>query len=298
MFIKYQHVERFGTTEVDGIELGKCYVFPKIDGTNGVVWIENDVLQFGSRKRHLTEGFDNHGFKEKFSSRNNIGDFLKDYPDLILYGEYLIPHSLKTYREDAWREFYIFDVCKAVEDELVYLPYNEYQPLLEAFELDYITPLMIVKNATYEKFLELIEKNTFLIKENSGIGEGIVIKNYDYKNKYGRTTWAKIVTNEFRDKHKKEMGAPDVNFKEMIEQEIVNKYVTNPLVEKVYSKIVIEKEGWSSKHIPQLLQRVYYDLIREEAWNFIKEHKNPRINFNTLLKLTIIKVKERKQDLF
>ena len=30
-FRKYQHIERFGTTEVDGIELGKCYVFPKID---------------------------------------------------------------------------------------------------------------------------------------------------------------------------------------------------------------------------------------------------------------------------
>jgi hypothetical protein len=34
-FRKYQHIERFGTTEVKNIELGKVYVFPKIDGTNG-----------------------------------------------------------------------------------------------------------------------------------------------------------------------------------------------------------------------------------------------------------------------
>lgn len=30
-FIKYQHLERFGNTEVEGIEVGTVYVFPKID---------------------------------------------------------------------------------------------------------------------------------------------------------------------------------------------------------------------------------------------------------------------------
>ena len=38
-FKKYQHVERFGNIEVEGIELGKCYIFPKIDGTNASIWI-------------------------------------------------------------------------------------------------------------------------------------------------------------------------------------------------------------------------------------------------------------------
>jgi hypothetical protein len=28
-FRKYQHLERFGTSEVQNIELGDCYVFPK-----------------------------------------------------------------------------------------------------------------------------------------------------------------------------------------------------------------------------------------------------------------------------
>ena len=32
-FKQYQHIERFGTTEVQHIELGECFVFPKIDGT-------------------------------------------------------------------------------------------------------------------------------------------------------------------------------------------------------------------------------------------------------------------------
>ena len=33
-FTKYQHIERLGTTETNGIEMGMCYIFPKIDGTN------------------------------------------------------------------------------------------------------------------------------------------------------------------------------------------------------------------------------------------------------------------------
>ena len=38
MFVKYQHIERFGTQETEGIENGTCYVFPKIDGTNASLW--------------------------------------------------------------------------------------------------------------------------------------------------------------------------------------------------------------------------------------------------------------------
>ena len=37
-FKQYQHIERFGTSEVESIEFGLCYVFPKIDGTNSSMW--------------------------------------------------------------------------------------------------------------------------------------------------------------------------------------------------------------------------------------------------------------------
>ena len=36
-FVKYQHVERLGTDETEGILDGIVYVFYKIDGTNGSV---------------------------------------------------------------------------------------------------------------------------------------------------------------------------------------------------------------------------------------------------------------------
>jgi hypothetical protein len=54
--------------------------------------------------------------------------------------------------------------------------------------------------------MTLLDKNTHLMQDGE-IGEGIVIKNYDYVNKWGRVVWAKIVRNEFKERHVKNSGA-------------------------------------------------------------------------------------------
>jgi hypothetical protein len=141
-----------------------------------------------------------------------------------------------------------------------------------------------------------LEKNGYLIEDGQGTGEGIVIKNYTYKNKFGRVTWAKIVKNEFKAKHSKcEVG--EIKEKKLIEEEIVEKYITIVLIEKELAKIEIES-GWSSKQIPRLLNTVFYCLITEECWNFVKEFKNPAIDFKRLSLFTINKIKELKPELF
>jgi hypothetical protein len=300
MFVKYQHVERFGNDEVLSIELGLCHVFPKIDGTNASVWIENGEIKAGSRNREITPpNKDNAGFYEHISKDDRIINYLNEHPTHRLYGEWLVPHSLKTYREDCWRKFYVFDVCVCVDaDTVEYLPYDTYKPLLEAHNIDYIPCMTKIKSGSYEQFINSLNQNNFLIRDGEGAGEGIVIKNYDFYNKYGRQTWAKIVTSEFKEKHAKEMGAPEVNGRKMIEEEIVNKYVTVALIDKTYDKIRTEKDGWTSKYIPELLNRVYYDLVNEECWNFVKEMKRPTVNFGTLAHLTTNKIKETKIELF
>jgi len=294
-FRQYMHVERFGNDEVQGIELGGCYVFPKLDGTNASVWFR-DGIQAGSRKRHLSVDEDNAGFCAWAQGDNGLFGFLSDMPHLRLYGEWLVPHSLKTYREDAWRKFYGFDVFDDDEDK--YLPYEEYLPLLENYGIECIPPLCMMKNATYENLLVELGNNGFLIKDGQGSGEGIVIKNYGYKNRFGRTTWAKIVTNQFKEKHTKEMGAMVKNMKEMTEQTICDEFVTPHLIDKTYAKIVNEMEGWNSKYIPRLLQTVYYDLVNEETWNFVKKLKSPTVNFKTLNGLSVLKIKELRPEIF
>lgn len=291
-FFKYQHLERYGTQETDGILLGDVFAFFKIDGTNGSVWIGDDgFLHCGSRNRELSVGADNAGFMNAVVNDYRYIGLKTKFPHLHLFGEWLVPHSLKTYRDDAWRRFYVFDVYDHQEER--FLTYDEYKPILDELEMDYIPPLAVFRNPSIDQILEHLDKcGQFLVEDGKGLGEGLVLKNYEYVNKYGRQTWAKIITNEFKEKHHKEMGAPLVLGTKMVEDEIVNEYVTEHFVLKEKAKIEVERGEWSSRMIPELLGKVWYNLITEESWNFTKKHKNPRIDFGTLNKLTISKTKK------
>lgn len=291
-FKKYQHIERFGTTEVEGIQNGKCYIFPKIDGTNASLWWNNG-LKAGSRNRELSIDNDNAGFYKWALGQEHIIQFLKSNPEVRLYGEWLVPHTLKTYNDNAWRNFYVFDVIIGNE----YTDYTKYSELLQQHNIEYIPPICIINNPLYERLIGLLEQNDYLVKDGNGIGEGIVIKNYDYKNKYGRVVWAKIVSNEFKGKHKKAMPN-EIKEKNLVEKDIVDKYITRSLLDKEQSKIENEMNGWSSKYIPRLINVVFYNLIREESWNFVKEFKNPTIDFKRLSFFTTSKIKELKPDVF
>lgn len=291
IFRRYQHLERFGTVETEGIDKGMCYIYPKIDGTNSSLWW-NGGLQAGSRNRHLTLENDNAGFYEWALKQENIIEFFLHYPNLRLYGEWLVPHTLKTYQESAWRNFYVFDVMDVNE----YLTYDQYSKLLNKYGIDYISPICKIENPTYERLINQLEKNDYLIEDGKGTGEGIVIKNYDYINRFGRVVWAKIVKNEFKAKHRKGK-VTELKENKIIEQEIAEKFVTKSLVEKEFAKIESES-GWSSKLIPRLLNTVFYCLIKEDSWNFIKEHKNPTIDYKRLMHFSNNKVKELMAHLF
>jgi hypothetical protein len=295
-FRKYMHIEKFGTDEVEGIELGKVYVFPKIDGTNASVWLDT-VYTAGSRTRELTPDKDNAGFYNWAIDQDNIKRFLDDHSNMRLFGEWMVPHSLKTYRDDAWRRFYVFDVTEETDEGYRYLPYDEYKPLMEEYGIDYIPPISIIDSPSTDQLMWQLKQNVFLIEDGKGVGEGIVLKNYDFVNKYGRTTWAKIVTSEFKEKHSRTMGPPEMKGERVVERDIAEKYVTKALCEKVYAKILNE-DGWRSEYIPRLLNTVYYDLIREESWTFIKEFKRPTIDYKKLFNLTVQQVKIHLPNLF
>ena len=300
MFVKYMHLERYGNDEVDGIEQGITYVFPKLDGTNAQVWLNEDgTIGAGSRNRTLSIHNDNAGFMNYIITDDRIKSFLEIYPDCTLYGEWLVPHSLKTYRDDAWRKFYIFDVFHRSTQQ--FYEYESMKMMLDDFKLDYLAPIAIIRNGTREHFERCLSNNVFLIKDGMGVGEGIVIKNYGWTNKYGRGTFAKIVTNEFKEIHHKEMGAPEIGG-QTLEEKIVDQYVSLTLIDKTEAKIINEKATnemfLDKRDIPQLLQTVWHDLITEELWDILKKNKNPKIDFAYLQRLTMTKVKETRKDIF
>jgi hypothetical protein len=271
MFQKYPHLERLGADDVEGILEGKVYV----DGTLGT----------GSRRRVVTPGDDNQGFAAYIAEHAALyREVFKWYPDWRLYGEWLVPHSLKTYRNDAWRRFYVFDVQGMITQE--FFQYEDYEQRLRDMGLDFIPIQAVVTNPTQEWLIKQLEANTYLIRDGEGVGEGIVLKRYDFVNKYGRTTWAKIVRNEFREKHKEEMGvSPVVMYNQEYEMSLM-------LTEHVIQKVIAELQPWSSRNIPQLLGRVWHEFVTEEMWAILKKYKNPTINFKALHRFVIQRTKE------
>lgn len=299
MFRKYQHIERFGTDSVLGIDLGECYIFPKLDGTNSSCWINDGIVRAGSRNRELTLENDNAGFYSYILEQDNIKEYLLNNSTHYLFGEWLVPHSLKTYKDNAWNKFYVFDVAFEDNGKLHYIPYDQYKDTLNKYDINFISPLKIIKNPKESHLIECTKEhvNNYLIEDGKGSGEGIVIKNYNFVNKYGNQIWAKIVTSEFKEKHREQHGAPK-QIIDVFEQSIIDKYVTVAFVEKEYNKIKIEKNGWNSKYIPMLFGKMFYELINEEMWNILKDYKNPTIDFKKLNMLLIAKIKEIKKELF
>lgn len=272
-FKKYSHVERLGTDEVLGIEDGVCHVFPKLDGTNASVWLgDHGEICAGSRNRQLSSDYDNHGFYSWASQDETLGNFLRLNPNTRLYGEWLVPHTIKSYNSDAWSKFYIFDVSE--NDVLVH--FDNYSAGLTYCRFNVIEPIFV--GDIRETDLNELTNNRYLIDpKTDSIGEGIVIKNYNFVNKYGRQCWAKRVNVHFD--NRATFPRPQAD---LIECRIANKYVDEHLVLKERAKIETAVGGWKMDMMPRLLNSVYHSMITEDSWQMLKDFKNPTVNFNQL----------------
>lgn len=290
-FRPYDHVERLGHPDVEGIDIGTVYVFPKLDGTNSSVWLGDDgELHTGSRRRELEEGADNRGFRAWVESRAPVFlMFFKHRPYWTLYGEWLVPHTLKTYRNDAWRRFYVFDVYDRATRR--YVPFTEYAPVLELEEvgLEVIHPLYVATNPTAKQLQLWLSANTYLIKDGAGAGEGIVLKNYGWRNQYGRQPWAKLVRAEFRRRKQ-------TSTKEGIESIAVGELLTEEMVRKTLASVA---DMDRVRIIPRLLETVYHDFVVEETWTILKRWKGHQtIDFRQLKAHVVERVKQLVPELF
>lgn len=300
-FHKYQHIMKLGTDEVDGILNGTVDLFYKIDGTNSQVFLKDDeTLGFGSRNREITPNDDNAGFAKAMTEDKELYtellSFLRAHPSYTIYGEWLVPHTLKSYTQDSWKKFYVFDVLD--EDTGEYLPYREYSRILGDLKHLHLIPLMCeLEDPTPEQIQEKLQQTgAFLCA--TGLGEGIVIKNYSFVNKYGRRTWAKVLTEDFLGK-KKSLRSTNKEIKDgtiehATERSIINKYLTDEHIAKEYSKIC-ERYGeavMDPRHTFELLTRVFIEFWSDNWEIVLSKMHLPTINFKALKTLCDDRTKE------
>jgi hypothetical protein len=94
------------------------------------------------------------------------------------------------------------------------------------------------------------------------------------------------------------MGAPELKAEIYVEDLIAKEYVTTHLVDKVYYKISCENGSVKREDIPRILNTTFYDIVKEEMWEIIKKHKNPKIDFKVLQNRVYSEVKRVRPEIF
>lgn len=324
-FRRYDHLERSGHRDVEGIYHGECFVFPKLDGANSSVWWWGDegVLS-ASRNRVLTIENDNAGFcRWVQEGEHRIQHMARDWPQWIFYGEWLVPHTVKDYREECWRRFWIFDVWD--RGAQLYVPFPIYEEVLAKYGADYIPPACTVQDPDAAQLFDMLDHNFYLMQDGRGPGEGIVVKNYNWTNRHGKQPWAKMVRSAPKEASAKEFGYGERKGRKQveIEIEIADEVVTEHLVRKELAKVIValHSEKWDeiNEHceklddasteayilvnyrkrvIPWILSQAYNCVIEEELWDQLKKHRNPTIDFKALQGRVTFNVKKHLPELF
>lgn len=304
-FHKYLHVYRLNTSDVDGILNGKCFIQPKLDGTNSSIWFDTDLNSIcaGSRNRVLSEDKDNAGFYNWVINSDNdeivyLREFVLNNPRYIICGEWLglnsFVGSIKDYNPDALGYLWIFDIY---DNELNrYIDYDNVIDIAKknGFEKYVIPCLKVIDNPKEEDLVNIANKNKFMLNNTDHSGEGIVIKNYNFKNRYGHFEVAKIVLDEYKQNQSKSKKI-NIN-KGDIENIISDLYCTDSEMSKNKSKVAIlcnidEFDNTSSKCVGMFLNFCFYDSVLSEAPNWVKKFKNPTINFKTLQNIIFAKAR-------
>ena len=278
---KYQHVSRLTNSETEGLLEGDVVVQTKIDGANlTVAWTEEKGHIIASRNNVISlnnepmEGF--RGAIQYCLGHIGLMVLSKDY---ILRGEWLVRHSM-NYPKEYMQHFYVFDVQRYDKDHSYVHP-DEYIPLLEKYGIKYIPVLAQLTNPSMEELAKLAEGPDEFGAEQK---EGIVIKNYNWINKYGRIQWGKIVNETFQIKNKlafKPRKTDDDSIK------FASETVSKELVLKVIAKIKSEdpNNDITIKKMPHIMGLVWHDVFTEELWDFVKKNKVKEFSFFQAKKL-------------
>lgn len=304
-FHKYLHVYRLGVDDVAGILAGTCYVTPKMDGTNSSVWFDLDKNEVcaGSRTRELNMEKDNAEFyywavKTNADEAVAIRNFVTENPRYTVCGEWLglnkFVGNIKDYDDAARGHLWVFDMYD--NDEEHYVKYDIVLEFAKEYGFDnYVLPCLgVFENPTEDELLEVAKNNKFMLDNANHAGEGIVIKNYDYRNAYGHFEVAKIVLDEYK-QNKAQSKKVEIKPGEM-EQAVVDLYCTDAEMAKNKAKVALacgleEFDNRNNKCIGMFLNFCFYDSVLSEAPNWVKKLKNPTIDFRALQALVFTKAR-------
>jgi hypothetical protein len=262
---KYQDVIRHGKTGTHLTLEGNPHIViqEKLDGANASFKREGDQILCFSRNTQLDEHNTLRGFYNWVQANLKVDQLLDG---VIYFGEWLVKHKLSYGGNE--NEFYLFDIYNTFTEE--YVSFSMVKDESKRLSLN-LVPVF------YEgEFQSLEHIQSFVGRSVLGeVGEGVVVKNTAWKNKYGSQQFTKIVSDEFSEiaKVKKQV----VNQPQDALQEFVNTTVNKARVSKIIHKLVDEgllAEDYAIEDMGSILKntgtRVFDDVIKEELDELLK----------------------------
>lgn len=294
LLTKYQHVERMGNENVEGILNGEILVQTKVDGANVTVCAPYDPARsfkdriiIASRNQiiykdgKILNNFE--GAVDYIINNSNLLRVLQDYK-YVLRGEWLVKHSI-LYNQESYRKYYVFDVQ---DYDMNYIHPDDWQSILADYDVNYIKNIARLPNPSIDYLAELVKGPD---EYGASQKEGIVIKNYSFVNKFGRITWGKMISDDFKIKSKLAFGStkndsPEIKF--------VGDYITHGFILKTIHKIE-EQKGVATlpvQYMRAVLDMTWYDAFTEELWDFVKREHVKNFDFQAARKLCETKTRE------
>lgn len=261
---KYMDVVRLGHQSTVSVlnEGDYITITEKLDGANASFKLNSEGVVDGfSRRTPVDENNTLRGYYGWL--KENIKPELLN-PRYRYFGEWLVSHKIQ-YKPEYYQNFYLFNVY---DDELEEYLSDDIMKS-EATRLG-IKTVPLFYEGQYISFDHLM---SFVGKSDMALnyGEGIVVKNISYRDKYGHQLFVKLVHEDFAETQKQK-PPKDPNRPATPEQEFINMSVTKARVDKMLHKLVDEgiiEENFGVEDMKIILQnlgnRIYEDIMKEES---------------------------------
>lgn len=267
---KYTSIERYGKScTMNVLQVGDIIsITEKIDGANSSFRIDetNDRgVSCYSRKTVLEEnGNTLSGFWAWVN--NNIVPIKGDLnPNYIYYGEWLVSHHVR-YKQECYANWYMFSIWDIEKGE--YLSDDVVISESKRLELKTVPYLYIGEFISYEHLMSFVGKSNMTFEPDKG--EGIVVKNVNYKDRSGKQVFVKLVSDAFAEVQKQKPPRNpniDIEFRTKLMTVLTEARVRKMIFSLVEEALVPENFGIKDMGIilKNLGNRLYEDIMKEEA---------------------------------
>lgn len=281
--IRYGHNMTFGVLNPGD----QIVIQEKIDGANASFLRDGQTIRSFSRNHELT----GEGGLDGFKVWTQTLDVNKLLDGVIYFGEWTSSHKVKYPGYE--KQFFLYDIYNTFTNE--YVHWSMVHDESNRLNLNLVPVFYIGEYISFEHLQSFVGKTFLNGKLGDHVtGEGIVVKNVNYKARNGNQIFVKLVVDKFIEVQKQKPPR-DPNRPLTIEAEWVNMCLTEARVEKMLYKLVdeeilnkvfgIEDMGTILKN---LSTRIINDMLKEESDTLPNDYDEKEIGRTCGKKLPLI----------